>query len=91
MSRRSVASRWLLTATLMCAILFGALGQSLAGVEAATGEKNDEPEQKVYLVKEKPMPAPDSLNIVISEFRTRGPAGTDDEFVELFNPSGSNI
>ena len=28
---------------------------------------------------------------VISEFRTRGPAGSNDEFVEIFNPSNSVI
>jgi hypothetical protein len=31
--------------------------------------------------------APDHL--VISEFRSRGPNGTDDEFVELYNPTGA--
>jgi hypothetical protein len=29
--------------------------------------------------------------LVISEFRTRGPNGSDDEFVELFNPSGGAV
>lgn len=33
-----------------------------------------------------PSPAEASLNgVVISELRTRGPAGGNDEFVELFN------
>ena len=30
-------------------------------------------------------------NLVISEFRTRGPNGTNDEFIELFNPSGAAV
>jgi hypothetical protein len=117
MQRRSILSRWLLTATLMSALLFGALGQSLAGVEAAPQkksegtaqkeyfvdaasvqdpnaapqEKSDQPEQKEDSVQPAPMPAPDSLNVVISEFRFLGPAGGSDEFVELFNPSNGSI
>ncbi len=31
------------------------------------------------------------VHIVISEFRSRGPAGSDDEFVELFNPSAAAV
>ena len=30
-------------------------------------------------------------HLVISEFRTRGPNGTSDEFIELFNPSGAAV
>ncbi len=30
-------------------------------------------------------------NVVISEFRTRGANGADDEFIEIFNPTGSAI
>ena len=30
-------------------------------------------------------------NVVISEFRTRGPAGGSDEFIEVFNPTNSPI
>ena len=29
--------------------------------------------------------------LLISEFRTRGPAGADDEFVELYNPADSDL
>lgn len=39
-----------------------------------------------------PSPAEASLNgVVISELRTRGPAGGNDEFVELFNTSNSDV
>ena len=30
-------------------------------------------------------------HLLISEVRTRGPGGADDEFVELFNPTGSDV
>jgi lamin tail-like protein len=32
-----------------------------------------------------------STTIVISEFRTRGPSGANDEFVELYNVTGTSI
>ena len=32
-----------------------------------------------------------STNVVISEFRTRGPAGANDEFVELYNLSAATV
>lgn len=38
-----------------------------------------------------PSPSPSLLPIVISEFRTRGPNGANDEFVELYNRSDSPI
>jgi hypothetical protein len=31
------------------------------------------------------------VHLVISEFRTRGPNGSDDEFVELYNPTGAAV
>lgn len=30
-------------------------------------------------------------HVVISEFRSRGPNGVDDEFVELYNPTGASV
>ncbi|MBK6792330.1 MAG: lamin tail domain-containing protein [Anaerolineales bacterium] len=39
----------------------------------------------------KPLRAVDELNVFISEFRTRGPNGADDEFIEIFNASGGSI
>ncbi len=32
-----------------------------------------------------------TTHLVISEFRTRGPNGADDEFVELYNPTGGAV
>ena len=29
--------------------------------------------------------------MVISEFRTRGPNGANDEFIELYNPGSTNV
>ncbi|MDL1893900.1 lamin tail domain-containing protein, partial [Sphingobacteriales bacterium CHB3] len=42
-------------------------------------------------VEAKPAAAFDELNIFISEFRTRGPGGADDEFVEIYNASGVSV
>jgi len=42
-------------------------------------------------VEAKPLEAVDELNVFISEFRTRGPNGADDEFVEIYNASGADI
>lgn len=41
-------------------------------------------------VEAKPL-AVNAANIVISEFRTRGPLGGFDEFIEIFNPTNSSI
>lgn len=38
-----------------------------------------------------PARSPGQTNIVISEFRTRGPLGGNDEFVEIFNPSSITL
>ena len=39
-----------------------------------------------------PTPTPSApRHIVISEFRTIGPLGADDEFVELYNPTGTTV
>jgi hypothetical protein len=36
-------------------------------------------------------PASASSNLLISEFRTRGPNGATDEFVEIFNPTANTV
>lgn len=42
----------------------------------------------IFTATNTPIPA---AHVVISEFRTRGPKGASDEFVELYNPSGADI
>ncbi len=42
-------------------------------------------------VQAAPANTPHHDNVVISEFRTRGPGGVDDEFIELFNPTSAPI
>ena len=42
-------------------------------------------------VEAKPLGAVDELSVFISEFRTRGPNGADDEFVEIYNASGGAV
>jgi hypothetical protein len=37
-----------------------------------------------------PGPAPAAGSLIISEFRLRGPSGANDEFVEIYNDSGSD-
>lgn len=46
---------------------------------------------RARVVEAKPMAAFDELNVFISEFRTRGPGGADDEFIEIYNASGNTI
>ncbi|MCE7860399.1 MAG: lamin tail domain-containing protein, partial [Chloroflexi bacterium CFX2] len=43
------------------------------------------------VVEAKPMAAFDELSVFISEFRTRGPGGADDEFIEIYNASGISV
>ncbi|WKZ54121.1 MAG: lamin tail domain-containing protein [Anaerolineales bacterium] len=74
MRRNSSSLRFVLTLSLLAGLFFGAAGRSLAREERVTNPV--------------PMQALNELNIVISEIRTRGPEGGDDEFIELFNPSG---
>ncbi len=38
-----------------------------------------------------PLPTPFEVPVVISEFRTRGPNGANDEFIEIFNNSDSQV
>ncbi len=42
-------------------------------------------------VQAAPVNTPQHDNVVISEFRTRGPLGATDEFIELFNPTSAPI
>ena len=46
---------------------------------------------KMLFVSAAPLEAASPGDVVISEFRTRGPAGASDEFIELFNPKGAPI
>lgn len=46
---------------------------------------------RVEQVEAKPLEAVDQVSILISEFRVRGPNGADDEFVELYNATGTTI
>ncbi len=41
-------------------------------------------------VRAAPKMNPQRTNVVISEFRTSGPAGKTDEFIEIFNPTTTN-
>jgi LysM repeat protein/plastocyanin len=38
-----------------------------------------------------PSPSYAATNVVISQFRTRGPRSADDEFIELYNPTTSSV
>lgn len=46
---------------------------------------------RVEEVKAKPVHAADKVSVLISEFRTRGPGGADDEFVEIYNATASSV
>ncbi|MBK8782519.1 MAG: lamin tail domain-containing protein [Anaerolineales bacterium] len=45
---------------------------------------------RVDVVEAKPLGA-SATNIVISEFRTRGPSGGNDEFIEIYNPTNISV
>src|SRR5438128_1667118 len=45
----------------------------------------------VYFIVSPPPARGGSANIVISEFRVRGPQGPNDEFIELYNLSASAV
>jgi hypothetical protein len=45
----------------------------------------------VEQVEARPVEAVDRVSVVISEFRTRGPGGADDEFVEIYNATGNSV
>ncbi len=46
---------------------------------------------RVEKAEAKPLGAADKVSVVISEFRTRGTNGTDDEFVEIYNATGALV
>jgi hypothetical protein len=75
---RKRAPVWFLAAALIVVgLITASLGQT-ARVSAQAGATNTST----------PFPA---AHVVISEFRSRGPQGENDEFVELFNPSGAPV
>ncbi|MFN8384541.1 MAG: lamin tail domain-containing protein [Anaerolineales bacterium] len=46
---------------------------------------------KVQKAEAAPLVAVDKVSVVISEFRTRGANGADDEFVEIYNATGASV
>ncbi len=45
----------------------------------------------VEVVEARPAQAADKVSVLISEFRTRGAGGADDEFVEIYNATGNAV
>ena len=68
------------------------VGVTLAGacLGIAIGQLASEPGETARAAPLKQASSP-AAHVVISEFRTRGPGGVQDEFVELFNPTGNPI
>jgi uncharacterized protein (TIGR03437 family) len=59
----------------------------LVGIRAASTNDNTTITSSPAIITVEPGPG----QVLISEFRTRGPNGTTDEFVEIFNPTTSTI
>jgi hypothetical protein len=95
MKRNVSTMRWLLSLAVLAGLCFNAAGQSLTRVDAApVATATVHPREISNIVAPnviEPLLAADELNIVISEFRFLGPEGGNDEFIELFNPSGIPI
>ncbi len=73
---------WLLMAMLLVvAMTTAALGARATAAQAGAAQSGE---------TSTPTPFP-PFHMVISEFRTRGPEGDNDEFVELYNPTGASI
>ena len=63
---------------------------SRPSLASATGTPGDPFVAKLARLREIPARQA-ATNIVISEFRTRGPAAEPDEFIELFNPTAGTV
>jgi hypothetical protein len=81
------------TAAVVCAINAGVVYYKAFGTcvidanQAGNNNYNAAPQvQQAYFVN----PAA-ATHLVISEFSSRGPKGADDEFVEIYNPTGGTI
>ncbi|MEW6404867.1 MAG: lamin tail domain-containing protein [Chloroflexota bacterium] len=77
MQRYSQIARGSLILFLLAGLLIGLVGPRVMDVGAAPAAI--------------PQIEQTATNIVISEFRTRGPNGADDEFIELYNPTSNPI
>jgi hypothetical protein len=96
MRRNASPARLLLTLLLLAGLFFGAAGGAMARVEensnpASIPPQTEEPAQVEEAVNPAPRQAVDELNVFISEFRTRGAGGANDEFIEIFNATGKTI
>src|SRR5512140_2925007 len=61
-------------------------------ISAALGAKANAAEAESARVAQASTPTPLApVHVVISEFRTRGPNGDSDEFIELYNPTGAAV
>ena len=88
------------SASTICSISAGVVSFQAAGtcvIDAnQAGDTNFRPapqvQQSFHVAAAAPTPTPTApSHIVISEFRSRGPNGAGDEFVELFNPTGASV
>ena len=64
------------------------LSQNITDLATNSLPAGEPPVDETYTVNNTITPA---TNVVISEFRTRGPGGADDEYIELYNPTSTVI